>query len=501
MTRPAAPSAAAHVTSSPLHGWSLSRIPIVPPERSREPIQRKITIDRTTYTHGSKKVNTLFDDVVAPWLEKDGYKTYGVKSQLVTYIRNNDITFKSNSEFLQLFGAWLQKRTRKVKGGETTPVLKEFSVSKMSRPAWPADYTSKLGAEAGDNIRHVVRNATLKRALALEHQRLQTAVLEVRKRYFALMGELLGISISPKATLDKILPAIYKKLYLHIENLFAGDGPINQIIGFAADGLKKLGDELLSGGENLVDISKTEMRVMQHIYSKAASVKADTTYKQYILSEVIGDTVRQAFLSIYNANEKNMKVSSEVLGDLVADIGLNFGFDLIDGRRVEDQEGIGQRQQQLLEVEVELQRFISREGRGMSLINILSKFLGQKVAYQPKVLEKKDAETVEILLRTNNCLINAIARPTLGRNANLAELVTIRAIMIDRGFELGEMLVASPAILNIIRGVFNTSRGVIVHYQGSDQPSDTVAGPSPIVIDHQNQHFQERRIVRAKRRL
>ena len=96
------------------------------------------------------------------------------------------------------------------------------------------------------------------------------------------------------------------------------------------------------------------------------------------------------------------------------------------------------------------------------------------------------------LLKVNNCLINAIARPGLGRNANIGELVAIRLQMKQRGFAIGEMLVASPAIIRIILNTLGINRGVRVVYQNSRHPDDRVAGPNTIVVNHQNRHFQER---------
>ncbi len=43
-------------------------------------VQRRITIGGEAYTHASRRVNTLFDEVVTPALEKEGYKLYGIKS-------------------------------------------------------------------------------------------------------------------------------------------------------------------------------------------------------------------------------------------------------------------------------------------------------------------------------------------------------------------------------------------------------------------------------------
>ncbi|PXY46808.1 hypothetical protein [Flavobacterium hydrophilum] len=107
-------------------------------------------------------------------------------------------------------------------------------------------------------------------------------------------------------------------------------------------------------------------------------------------------------------------------------------------------------------------------------------------------LGRKEQLYLSNLLRVNNCLINAIARPGLGRNANIGELVAIRLQMKQRGFAIGEMLVASPAIIRIILNALGINRGVRVVYQNSRHPDDRVAGPNTIIVNHQNRHFQER---------
>jgi hypothetical protein len=113
-------------------------------------------------------------------------------------------------------------------------------------------------------------------------------------------------------------------------------------------------------------------------------------------------------------------------------------------------------------------------------------------------IDEEENAYLEQLLHVNNCLINAIARAGLDRNANFAELVTLRVAMRQRGFHIGDMLVASPAILTIILNVLGINRGVRVIYQDSNHPNDEAAGPDTIIIDHRNDHFQERRFVRPR---
>lgn len=343
-------------------------------------VQRRITIGGEAYTHASRRVNTLFDEVVTPALEQEGYKLYGIKSQLVEFIRQYreaPRAFADGGEFLRAFFPWLGDRVRPTRGSPT-PVLKKFEVGRMSRPAWPKDYSSKLGAQSGDNIRHVVRNATLKRALVIEAARLKSAPLAVQKKYFAAMAGLLGVSLSEGASLDVILPAIYRVLYLNEDNLFAGDGPTNQIIGFAADGIRVMGEEYLGMGDALVDMIEVNKRISYHIYAQAEKVRANPYYKEYIISR-LQETILESLKSLVDANDGGLQIPAEIVGDLVADMGLNFGFDLIDGRRDEDSVGIAERQARLLRVERALQAYIERGGQGASLLKIFGEFLGKSI--------------------------------------------------------------------------------------------------------------------------
>lgn len=98
---------------------------------------------------------------------------------------------------------------------------------------------------------------------------------------------------------------------------------------------------------------------------------------------------------------------------------------------------------------------------------------------------------LEVLMRTNNCLINAVAMAALGRSATIDEIRAIRNQVIGRGFPIGSMLVASPAILNIIRTALNVHNGINVCYANGD-PDDSVPGPHPLQIYHRGLHFSDR---------
>jgi hypothetical protein len=313
----------------------------------------------------------LFQETVVPLLEMNGFKTYGVKSRLVEFIRTTNAIYANDQQFLDAFMPWLQLQTRNVRGGKTTPVLKPFSVMGMSRPAWPEALKQLKGVIAGDNVRHVVRNATLKRALDVAWDRAGMS----RKAVFTQLATDLQIPVAASATDGDIAKQIYNTLYLHPDNLFAGDGPRNQIIGFAADPVRAIGEDLL-GQDGDVDIVQVYTAVMKaiHTVGNSEKIKVEDGYRQFILHE-IDDIVREA-IGALRPNEQTTMVPAEQAGELVADIGLGFGFDLIDGRVADDVEGIAVRQGRLFWAEKALGAYIDSGGQG-DLTFAFKVFLGQ----------------------------------------------------------------------------------------------------------------------------
>lgn len=343
-------------------------------------IQARIKIGGQTYTHGSKRwVDHLFDSVVAPTLEQRGYKTYGAKSALVRFIKmyrdaDPGKIFGDESEFLDEFIPWLLGQERNVRGGKKTSLIKPFEVSGMSRPGWPKDYATRLGSVAGDNIRHVIRNATIKRALKIDYDIRSGSFSDLRQHLQGLAGTL-GVDFSESTTVDVLMKEIYKKLYLNIDNLFAGTGGTNQVIGFAADPVREFGEDLVAMGEEPVDVESAFGHVFGILDDVARRVRGDESE----ISGFVGDIkslLVEIVENIKTDNRGSVEVPAEVVGNLLADVGLNFGFDLIDGRVAQDQFNIEARQARLLRVEGLLQEYISSEGTKGDLTSIFKQFMG-----------------------------------------------------------------------------------------------------------------------------
>ncbi len=330
-------------------------------------VQRVISIGGgRPITHASARLNDLYNQVVLPWLDEKGYKQYGIKSQLVSYVRENNADFENPAHFIHVFGGWLTTRTRPVRGGgKETPVLKQFSPKKMARPVWPDGLREKLGFQKGDNIRHVVRNATLLRAITIEYEKFAVRSPEQLARMREIAA---GVGIDgDEVPLQEIVNRIYHRVYLNESNLFAGQGPFNQIIGYAADGMQRLGNNLLAEEEDATVNP-------QAIKGLVADVIADAAGRLRGVAGVAAELqgIVNSLLEVYMQHDQ---VPAEEIGGFILDMGINLGFDLIDGRVAADQENIAARQGGLIRCETALQDFIRSGGANGNLAEIFRDFV------------------------------------------------------------------------------------------------------------------------------
>ncbi len=110
----------------------------------------------------------------------------------------------------------------------------------LGRPGWTKEH--KKISKPGQDIRHIVRNATIKNALDREFN-FWGNNLEKQTEAFTIICQAIEI---PTKDLHpwEMLKAAYNKLYLHKGNLFGGPSGVNRVIGLAADPLINLGEEL-----------------------------------------------------------------------------------------------------------------------------------------------------------------------------------------------------------------------------------------------------------------
>lgn len=93
----------------------------------------------------------------------------------------------------------------------------------------------------------------------------------------------------------------------------------------------------------------------------------------------------------------------------------------------------------------------------------------------------------DTLVGVNNCLITAIN----GQEASREQATAIRLALIQEGFAVGEMLVAGPRTIAVIRRVLGINNPIEIHYANGTVESFAGRGPT-IHIDHANNHFTRR---------
>ena len=116
----------------------------------------------------------------------------------------------------------------------------------MIRPAWPESY--KRVVKKGEDIRHIVRNATLKAAIEAERNYQLSQANESKAA--AVMGKVaqaMGAEAS-EHSFDSMMN-IYKRAYLNLGNLFPGAGAINRAIGLTADRISTRGLGLVASND------------------------------------------------------------------------------------------------------------------------------------------------------------------------------------------------------------------------------------------------------------
>jgi hypothetical protein len=132
-------------------------------------------------------------------------------------------------------------------------------------------------------------------------------------------------------------------------------------------------------------------------------------------------------------------------------------------------------------------------------------FSGKNPAYSPAAIGGRSLvtdmtstieEDANRLLDMNNCLINAISRAARGHNPNLGELMHIR----EQIGTFGNMLVASPRIIRIIRAVLNIQNPITIIYSGRIPPENFRGTGNRLYIYHVGgNHFTNRiPIARAR---
>jgi hypothetical protein len=274
---------------------------------------------------------------------------------------------------------------------------------KIGRPGWPEAY--KKAVKKGEDIRHIVRNATLKNALEAERDyQLQTGEGQALKVMNGL-AQAIGLKGEFEHS-HEALVEIYKAAYLNLGNLFGGAGAINRVIGLTADGITKLGLKLMASeefatpdgiAEYFEDVAYMVSEVsdqMERQAEKMESEQATTFLKGFeefydSLTDYLIDredelqkiAARSSEETQEEVDENAMETSLDIgvteaeIGREFVDIGANFGFD------IPDESLSGEQMKPLIYTEIALANY--KPGNPGDLANVLKMFM--KVKYVLKV--------------------------------------------------------------------------------------------------------------------
>ncbi|SFH00946.1 protein of unknown function [Duganella sp. CF458] len=254
---------------------------------------------------------------------------------------------------------------------------------KFGRPAWPKGYREQLGAKGGDDLRHVVRNATILKALVHEYDNLKARWSEDDLlKYYREMATKLGVPSCEHSLLQ--MKAIYNKLYLNPHNLFPAAGGVNRAIGLSADKVTAIGLRLRSTGEAEVSVQaiirevKTVVNDNIDAMSKMAGKMSGETRTNYLSGLAAYNLNLNSYLNSLELLWKEMHglrsdsnatyAESADLASDVIDVGANLGFDVILAHNV------AERQAALVEAETKMQPSQFTSGRH-ELTRIMSNFL------------------------------------------------------------------------------------------------------------------------------
>ena len=440
-------------------------------------IQAKMHIveEDITVSPYSQNMRAFFNEVIIPFLNEHNYCSYGILSQFRNFV-HDDVEFNSIEEFLFVFHNFLQEQTRRVRGGHEVDVLHEFSISSMSRPAWPDDIRQRLQAtaqvtDAAYNIRHVVRNYTLVKALEIYE------TTNGHDSMMQLAGNL-GVDLNQNMAYDACVRALYRALYLNISNLWMGNGIMNQIIGFLATPIMKYGEAILQGEEFNPATLSTIM------INRTSNIKTNAQ-KQVIISDLY-KTISDCVKNLERVDAGNMLIN----------IGLSLGFDMID----DQSDDISQRQALLIETETRLQEYISSEGKEGDLIEIFNSFLhinsitdesSTEGAESAPTEAEPDSAITELAL-CNNSLIHAIA-DTAGIQLSPPLEIAIRMNLHAADIAaIGDILQCNPETIAIIADALGLNLAqykIVIFDKNCDNVIDYGIGENLLTISLTGNHF------------
>jgi hypothetical protein len=332
-------------------------------------------------------VRDIFSRIVAPHLNDNGLRSYGMKTALDRYLkflgessaeadRGGTVVFSTQETFLTGFLNFLEIFY--------PHRLAFINIPNLNRPAWPDGLREELGHVEGNNIRHVIRNATLLRALDAAFNNFE---LEGRETFFNNLAEAIGIARGD--TLDTTIKNIYHALYLNPGNLFSGPAFENQLIGLSADDVAAATNTIIDTAINTGELMEGGWIETRHVYDHIVDnilkrnfnfIQVEDTEDFYV---ELGNGLR-SYLHSFGDH-----INIDRLGNILIELGQNFGFDLPYAESPI-------RVPILIQAEIALQDFIEnpRTQTPDSLMRVFQDFMGLGAAAEHRnenhIIEEKE---------------------------------------------------------------------------------------------------------------
>lgn len=338
-------------------------------------IQKAVYIGDKMIKPNSKAAREFYNSVIIDFLNKNEYASYGMLTQFVNFITvNPNAQYSDEEELVNAFHEYLMQQYRTGKNGKKTPVLRKVSVAGLYRPNWPSELKEKLAAaakpsEQSQNIRHVIRNYTIKKAYGIF---LENGSHEEHEEKVMRLSAAIGIT-NPEIYYGDRLKEIYNTLYLNQGNLWLGDALINQIIGFLSTPIYQYGTRIVNEEEEFNREALWTLMV-----TSTNAIRGNSKHKEKYIKELYD--IILMFVENQKPEGEYGEGERSRVGMFLQDAGLNFGFDFID-----DNSGVNniyQRQKELLRAEIDLEQYITSKGATGDFVDIARRFMhiGEKCA-------------------------------------------------------------------------------------------------------------------------
>lgn len=275
-----------------------------------------------------------------------GLSPHGAKNVFFQVVDTN-LEFENAEHFVDYFMMLANEEVARVDRDKNTLPKEQQTRGwtrrlKLNRPSWTKAH--KANVQQGEDIRHVVRNATIRNALEAEYLAWmkQDETGEQAFQVFTYLANSIGIHVQATHARE-IMKSIYDALYLNAGNLFAGPGAVNRVIGLTADTLEGIGREYLNNDSQISAVKIEQIfEKVAYIISQKSDQMEQVAEKSHYSEEreqrfldglddffdTISDYLVDAEFELLQRIESGEEVLAFEVGWIIMEIGANFGFDI-----------------------------------------------------------------------------------------------------------------------------------------------------------------------------